>query len=264
MKNALFLVTVALICLTNVSIAQDSFQPEESQSVIVRKNLNGDYHPMNIFKTNLMGIVFNNYTLTYQRVLNQKFVAGIEVRMMPSSGIPFLNQITKGSDDLAKSTLADIRISGFGITPEIRIHPGLKGYGRGFYIGAFYRNSSYKAENLTVTYDNAGKDETINLTGNLNTNTFGIIIGKQWILGKHFVLDWIIFGAQYGRAKGTFDGYSTLAMDPSTQQEVRNTLSDLGIPFVDEEITVTDHTAQLKLSGPWAGLRSGLSIGFCF
>jgi len=39
---------------------------------------------------------------------------------------------------------------------------------------------------------------------------------------------------------------------------------DLGIPIVEYEITTTANGAKIKLDGPWAGLRSGLSFGYRF
>ena len=41
-------------------------------------------------------------------------------------------------------------------------------------------------------------------------------------------------------------------------------LNELGLPFVDETTEVSAQDIKVLLSGPWGGVRAGLSLGFCF
>ncbi len=265
MKKLLLLafMSLGIVSATN---AQDSFQSETYPAFTPLRSVNdGEYHPKNVFKTNLLGIVFKNYSLTYERVLNKHFSASLELRSMPSTSIPFINVLAKQSNDLISDNLKAMKLSGFGIMPEIRFYP-LKGYGRGFYLGAFYKNISYKADNFVFKYDSEGQTQSINIEGKLSTNTFGLEIGKQWMIGKHFVLDWIILGVQYGTAKASFDGQSTQAMTPDQQESLRDGLNSIDVPFVktEKDVNVGSRSAHLGITSPWIGLRSGFSIGFCF
>jgi hypothetical protein len=41
-------------------------------------------------------------------------------------------------------------------------------------------------------------------------------------------------------------------------------LEDLEIPFADKEVTVNASGVNVKLSGPWAGFKAGIMLGFRF
>jgi hypothetical protein len=139
-----------------------------------------------------------------------------------------------------------------------------KGHGRGFYIAPFYRVARYKTNTLSFDYQGAGTSGTINLSGTLTSNTAGILFGSQWFIGKHVVLDWWLFGPHYGSGKGDFEGTSTKPLTQQEQDDLRQTLNDIDIPLTDKTVNVTANRASLKLSGPWAGIRSGISIGVRF
>jgi hypothetical protein len=48
------------------------------------------------------------------------------------------------------------------------------------------------------------------------------------------------------------------------QNSLREELSDLDIPLTKETVSVNANGASLKLDGPWAGVRAGISIGIKF
>jgi hypothetical protein len=41
-------------------------------------------------------------------------------------------------------------------------------------------------------------------------------------------------------------------------------MEDIDISLTDKTVNVTSNSASLKFDGPWAGLRTGLSIGVRF
>ncbi len=100
------------------------------------------------------------------------------------------------------------------------------------------------------------------LSGKLNTFTGGLLLGAQWKLGGKVYLDWWMLGPQYGSSDGTLDGKRALNLQE--QQELRNQLQDIEIPFAETTTTVDANGARLDIKGPWAGLRAGLCLGIRF
>jgi hypothetical protein len=155
-------------------------------------------------------------------------------------------------------------MNNFAITPEVRFYLSKKGYGHGFYLAPFYRFAKYKTSTLSFDYEGASTSGTINLSGDLTTHTGGLLIGSQWTLGKHVCLDWWIFGPHYGSGSGEFTGTSSQPLTTDEQNDLRQKLEDLDIPLTDKTINVNANGASMKLDGPWAWIRTGLSLGVRF
>ena len=102
------------------------------------------------------------------------------------------------------------------------------------------------------------------MEGSIKSNTFGLLIGAQWKLGKNFWLDWQILGPHYGSANGTITGKTNIALSTSERTSLENALKDIAIPFIRKNVVVNPTEAILNLQGPWAGLRTGVSLGFSF
>lgn len=161
----------------------------------------------------------------------------------------------------AQTAFNTIKFSNSAITPEIRFYAG-KGYGRGFYVAPFLRYGVFNATGVKVDYNAGMQTGAIYMDGNIKGTTFGLMIGSQWQLGKKLCLDWFILGPHYGSAKGTLSGKSTIALFTQAQNDLSNSLGSIDIPFVSESFSVNANGASLTVKGPWAGIRSGLSIGF--
>lgn len=223
--------------------------------------------PANMVKLNLTALPLKQYALQYERVLNRKFSFAFGLRVMPESSLPFKNAILDavGDDPDTRDVLETFRMSNMAITPEFRFYLSKRGYGRGFYLAPFYRYASYKTSRMTFNYDDGnGGQESINLTGKLTSNTGGLLLGAQWPIGKHVVLDWWILGPHYGAGKGQFDGVSSQTMTPAEQDDLRTQLEDIDIPLTNKTINVTANGASLGLDGPWGGIRAGFSLGIRF
>lgn len=222
----------------------------------------------NFIKVNLTGIPLKNYSVQYERVLKRKSSFAISFRTMPSTGIPFKTQIldavgTNNPD--TKNTIEQLKLSNFAVTPELRFYLSKKGYGRGFYIAPFYRYASFSTNNLLFTFQNAlNISRTMNMSGKLNSNTGGLLLGSQWALGKHFCLDLWILGPHYGSGKGNFSGIAGTPLTTEEQNNLSQQLNSLDIPLTTKTVIVNANGASLQLSGPWAGIRSGISFGIKF
>jgi hypothetical protein len=169
------------------------------------------------------------------------------------------------NDPQARESLDNLTLSNSAITPEVRFYLGKKGYGQGFYLAPFFRNAKFSGKGIGIdfTLDN-GQNTTFNMEGNIKANTFGLLMGAQWKLSKNFWLDWQILGPHYGSATGSIIGKSTVSLSATEQTNLANALRDINFPFANEKISVKANQANLELTGPWAGLRTAISLGFGF
>jgi hypothetical protein len=173
-------------------------------------------------------------------------------------------------------TINKLRVVHYAFTPEIRFYLGKKGYGEGFYIAPFYRNGYYEAKGVGLDFlkDN-GQDDTLQFNAQIKSNTFGILLGAQWKLGKRFMLDMQFFGPHFGnstlvitgrpRYEMTIDEQDNLeALGQFLSEEVRNNLINAGVPFKNEIIKKDPNRIQLKANSIWGGLRAGITLGWKF
>lgn len=231
------------------------FASAYSQSVADKKN---------IVKTNLTGFIFRNYNLTYERSLTSWFSIAVSYGEIPEGNVPFSNQIVNDEDnsefDLDKAQLSQTQF-----TIEPRFYLG-KGYGHGFYLAPYYRHSKIEIDKLIYTMSYSTYDLPITVSGKATGNSYGLTLGSQWFLGKknNWVIDWWIIGGHYGASEGNFDGISDRVLSPQEQVELQQELEDLDLSGADFETTITTNArgAKMEFTGPWAGVRSGLSFGY--
>ncbi len=228
-----------------------------------------DNRKMNIIKVNLFpAAVIKNYSFQYERVITKHFSIALGARFMPNSGIPFKNRIISiadVSDPDASDAINKFKMSNFAITPELRLYLSKKGYGRGFYIAPYYRYASFRSDELPIGYtDDSNQEQTITLKGDIKTNSTGLMFGAQWFLGKVITLDWWIIGAHYGTSKGTFVGTTTMTLSAQEQADIQQAIDDFDIPVIKIVSSVNANGATVNMSGPWAGIRGGLTLGFRF
>jgi hypothetical protein len=261
MKHPLFgLALFGLFSFSVPAFSQDA-APEKTDSSLSR-------HKMNIIKTNITGIPLRNYSLQYERVLNKGFSLALSYRIMPEGSIPFKSMITNSIEDgdqEAIDQVESLQLSNTAITAELRWYVGKKGYGRGFYIAPFFRHANHKANNVSIEYDSdLGGTEKVDLSGSLVSNTGGLLFGAQWFLGKAIVLDWWILGPHYGSGNGDLKGLTSSPMSAQEQDDLRQELEDIDSPLTTKTVYVDANGAAVKLDGPWAGIRAGISLGIRF
>lgn len=255
-KSNKLLLALAAILVTTAAAAQN----EKAEKA-------ADKHPMNIVKVNLTGLVLKNYGFQYERVLSRKFSAAIGFRTMPNGLLPLQSTLTDaiGNNPDAQEQVKNFNLGNTAITPELRFYLSKKGYGRGFYLAPFYRNVTFKGSGLKFTYQNGLlSSNSISMTGKLTGNTVGLLIGSQFSLGKYVALDLWIIGPHYGSAKGDFSGTSSQPLTQAEQDDLKKEIEDFDIPLTNKTITVNSSGANVKLSGPFAGIRSGITIGVRF
>lgn len=215
----------------------------------------------NIAKINLIGFSINGQ---YERILSKRVSIALSYKILPNGKFLFRGLIPT-TDPQARESLDNLTLSNSAITPEVRFYLGKKGYGQGFYLAPFFRNAKFGGKGIGIdfTLDN-GQTTTFNMEGNIKANTFGLLMGAQWKLGKNFWLDWQILGPHYGGATGLIIGKSTVPLSITERTNLENALKDINIPFGRENVSVSPTEATLRLTGAWAGLRTAISLGLDF
>lgn len=215
-----------------------------------------------ILKFNLLGAAVRNYSFYAERILSKKVDVLLSCNVMPNGGVPYIGQFT--DDESAKS----IRLGTFSFTPEVRFYLA-SGYGGGFYIAPYYRYERFKLYQLDASFtdDDNGEEHSVGVSGNLNTNSIGVLFGCQWLIGskKNIVLDWSILGIQGGKSSGNFNGILDEALSMEDQQQLKQEIEDaLDISFIKSEVEVNENSAHINIDGPWAFIRTSFSIGYRF
>lgn len=248
------LLFLPILLSTTILHAQTISDNDDSNSTL--------HEQKNVIKLNLFALALKSVTVEYERRISRKTTVALDLRVMPKSTLPFKSSFESSiSDSTTKSQLDNFKTGNFAIMPQIRFYLSRRGAYHGFYIAPFFSYAHYTAD-VPYNYTDNGVDKTIPLAGTVNTVTGGIMFGAQWALGKTVYLDWWIFGPHYGGSSGSLVGRQSLSS--SEQQALQSDFNSLDIPIANTTSTVDANGATLNFSGPWAGLRSGLCIGFRF
>ncbi|MCX8534599.1 DUF3575 domain-containing protein [Chryseobacterium luquanense] len=221
---------------------------------------------MNIIKTNITGYAFRNINLSYERSINRWFAINVGFGTVAEGKVPFMNAFLSEEDE---KDFQNLRIKATNFTIEPRFYIG-EGYGKGFYFAPYYRYSKVSTNTFDFTYDYSAFNTTIPIPlkglGDASGNSGGLMVGAQFFLNKQhsFVLDFWIAGAHYGTGKGDFSLTSDFVLTPEMQAQLKREIENLDIPFVEYTVETNSNGARVKVDGPWAGFRSGFSLGYRF
>ena len=222
--------------------------------------------PKNIVRWNLSSMVLGNYHFTYERALSKKISLSFSYRFMPTGTIPFKDYFDNNllSDDVKFS---EITVGNSAITPELRFYLG-KGNMKGFYLAPYLRFSTFNATtpiSYTSTSGGSAVEKTGDFTGKITATSGGIMLGWQFNLSKKLLLDFQIIGAHYGNCNGNLNLVSVVPLSPSDQTSLQNSLNGIKIEPFNISSTVNSNGANIKVSGPWGGIRgANIGIGFRF
>lgn len=220
--------------------------------------------PKNNVKLNLLPLVGSTISVEYERALNKDFSLNGTVALMPKGSLPFSSSISSLADDSA--ILDATKLGAFSLALEGRYYTSrTKEAMRGFYLAPYVKYSTYNI-NSRVDFDvpSTNTKSDIPISGNLNAFSGGVAVGLQWIFSNRISLDWRIIGVSYGGSSGSLKGHKALTTEE--QEEVRNQLNNLSsdLPVIKLKNEVNGEGVKSTISGPWAGLRTGLAIGYSF
>ena len=233
-----------------------------------------------IVKANLTSPAFRNYSFAVERVLTKGLGLQLGVATMPKGSLPLASTLDKLGGEVS---LTSLKIKSFYLTPELRWYTG-GGYGHGFYLMAYYRYQTYNLSGYDLKFkvsENGSssaneKEVRLALSGDVKSNTIGVGLGAQWLLGrnKNIVLDWNIVGVHAGKAKLTLTGDYSSGSGLSEKEiedmrkQVGDGVSDLPMfKIADQDIKIDPNKKNVSLdniASPWGWFRASLSIGFRF
>jgi hypothetical protein len=264
MNKAIITLAVILINFSAISAQGDQVNPSVKDSTAVITSLN--LPKQNNVKISLTSLVFKNFQFQYERSLTKRIGVVVGYSFISKGSVPFKSQLSElaSSSQDTQGMFDNAELGYTAFTPEVRFYLG-KGYGKGFYIAPFYRNLKYDITGVNFKYTNqiGGKDN-IDMGGKLSANTFGLQFGAQFNLGKHLILDWWIVGPHYGTSSGDFVGVTSRTLTAFEQNELQKELDKIELPLSDVNAKANANGATINISGPWAGVRSGISLGYRF
>ncbi len=256
-KTLLIFVTISLLSVDIATAQEINDQPWNMNEAAL---LDGK----TIIKANTLGWITRNFGFYGERVINKNISAVLGINFMPKGSIPFIGIFTE------EKIVKDIQVNSFAFTPEIRFYLSNSGYGRGFYIGQYYKYERFNTYKLTTEYQSDNYNyQNITLDGKLITHSVGAIIGAQWLLGKNknITLDWTIIGAHYGTNRGTLNGFTSRPLSEQEQANLKKEIEEEinNSNFIKSEgVTVDEHSVQANIKSPWAFIRMALSVGYRF
>lgn len=222
----------------------------------------------NVIKTNLSGLLINNYNITYERSILKKMSLSVGFRYMPKTTVPLKSTLEKYLDN-PDIKINDFEMGNMAITPELRLYLSA-GKLKGFYIAPYVRYASFDLT-VPVTYDRPGftTKPTVLFNGKITSLSAGLLLGMQYNIAKKLVLDFWLIGAHYGTSNGNIDATNinpalNSQADRDALQSQLNEFNEFG-PFKFESKVTSATTANIKSVGAWAGVRAlGLSLGVRF
>ncbi|HLW50159.1 MAG TPA: hypothetical protein VKZ78_04245 [Sphingobacteriaceae bacterium] len=229
----------------------------------------------NVVKLPVTPMIFNNFGLQYERMLSKKISLAVSGRYISGMSPIIRGRIESSIDDpTTVKDLNSLTLSGSGFTPEVRFYLGRHDGPRGFYIAPYASFSNYRIglhefevrlENDQVPDEHQGElTKKFDLDGKIKGFSGGLLFGAQWRLGKSVYLDWWFLGASYGSANGNLNAISSENLPQEWQDALRERLENLDVPLLKIDPSVHSKGVDSKISGPWAGIRSGLSLGIKF
>ncbi|MDF2450017.1 MAG: hypothetical protein K0R26_2521 [Bacteroidota bacterium] len=280
MKKQLVFISLCALSVSTKIIAGDLFPKEKKTFSLGAKTSgmagDGDVlkSPKQVIKLNLTQLALRNISLQYEFGFHKNFSVALGGSYLLPKDIP--SQLFAPSSNGSGYQLP--RFGGWAVTPEIRFYPGKKVKHQaphGFYLAPYFRYSKYNLNSDYVNIDStSGAQQNYNVTASYAGFTAGLMIGSQWLIGKHFSIDWWIIGGGYGKAKFNIHAVSTdgsINMSPQEQADLRRDIQDnigeLG-SFGNGEVTIetTNNSATATVTGlPMTSIRGfGLTLGFSF
>lgn len=221
-----------------------------------------------IIKLNLSSIVLNNYSLQYERVLNNRQSIGMAISVSPNTDLPFKKTLMDkfGDNEDAKRAIESTKFNKITITPEYRFYLSKKGAPQGFYLAPFARYTHMNIEQDYTFTPSSGIEHTARLKGKFDGVGGGLLIGSQWALGKNVTLDWWIMGPFVGVMNAEMDATDNMSdMTADDKAELERDIEDIDIPLWKIDATVGNNSVNAKLTGPFYGIRAfGLNLGIRF
>jgi hypothetical protein len=223
----------------------------------------------NILKINLYSLLVKNYSLSFERLISRKISLQLSYRYGPYAY--WVNNLV--GRKIVKHGIGDPKYYGFqvsnnAVTTDLRFYLGRKEGMRGLFLGLYGRYATFDADNLDFNYvTEAERIYSVPLVINSKGIAGGIIVGRQWIIKKRITLE-CISGVQYGKLNGSLISNKDLSsLSEIEKNDLKDNIAEMFIILNKNylpTLTVNNTGVNGKISGPFIGIRSALSIGFAF
>lgn len=223
-----------------------------------------------VVKFNLSGVVIQSYTAQVERVLSRHSTVTLSGSYTPqNTPLPFkqalLNQCGDNQDAVRaiETTLFSKKIG----TLEYRFYPA--GHApSGWYIAPFVRYASLDISNDYTYTPSDGILHHAHLDAGFNAGGAGVLLGYQFLFGKHVGLDLWLLGPFYGQnVKATFVGEDPLwpSLKPADIVKLKNDIDNTQLPLYSVSSTLALPVITANLTGPYYGVRAlGLAFAYSF
>jgi len=223
-----------------------------------------------VVKFNLSGVMIKSYTAQYERVLNRYGSITLSGSYSPNSTpLPFkqalLNQYGDNQDAVRaiETTVFSKRIG----TLEYRFYPA--GHApTGWYIAPFVRYINMDISNDYTYTPSDGVLHRATLNASFSAGGAGVLLGYQFLLGKHVGLDLWLLGPFYGtNVNSTFVGEDPLwpNLKPADIAKLKRDIDNTQLPLYSVQSTLALPIITAKLTGPYYGVRAfGVAFAYSF
>lgn len=282
MKNTLIVVALAATLCANAGETpalrrkkSKDFLKKENQELSESKSSSAlpgfDYSNL-VIKMNITQLAFRNLSFQGEFAFAPKFSVAIGYSRFLER--PFFSALYSQPDLYANNFSSPV-FGGYAITPEIRFYPGGdadKPAPRGFYLAPYLRYGNYYVKQ-TVSYQETPTSHMYSAEARHTYAGFngGLMVGYQWLIGKHFSIDFWIAGFGYGKAKYSYTWrdpgvYMSASEQADIKKEAEDNLSSLSIIGLKGDISTTPNSVTMNVRGlPMYSIRFlGLCLGAAF
>lgn len=212
----------------------------------------------NAIKTNFTGFLTGDYSLGYERAVNEKQSITFKAGYLKPTLSPFINSTTI-TPEVFKIIDAD---GGANFSAEYRFYMNGRAL-NGLYIAPYARFFSQK---------NVYTDEISNNQFNVDTriNNFGLgaQLGYQLQLSEQVHIDFFFFGAGLDKYRLKLDYRLKTPVAGFDYNSITDDISDVfsDINYLEKrlEFKVTSQNHVTRLPFLFPGFRLGVNFGFCF
>lgn len=223
-----------------------------------------------VVKFNLSGVVIQSYTAQYERVLNRFSTITVSGSYTPNSTpLPFKQTLLNyyGDNQDAKRAIETTLFSKKIGTLEYRFYP--KGHApTGWYIAPFVRYANMAISNDYTYTPSDGILHRAHLDASFNAGGAGVLLGYQFLFGKHVGLDLWLLGPFYGtNVNASFVGVDPLwtTLKPADVVKLKQDIDNTKLPLYSVSSTLNLPTITALLKGPYYGVRAfGLAFAYSF
>jgi hypothetical protein len=210
-----------------------------------------------ILKTNISGPLIGEFTLGYERIINNKNTLNIKVGYWKPIMSPFFSGTTF---EPRQYSYQDDQ-GALEASVEFRFYMGKAESPRGFYIGPYFRNF-----NLSAQFTDEIEGDIFDVDAKVHTYGIGAQLGYQWIIKDVFIIDFSFFGAgiDYYNLKLVYTiprqgfNYSSIVDD------IVNNFEDITYLQNKMKNTVNPKNETTKIPFLFPGFRFSLGLGVAF